>query len=689
MTIRRKTLPALSPKVPAELRPLFAAMAEIIETGEGVRGNKLDRKLTLRDMLDSGLAKLRVPGNPGSGLTQPAGPQDRSVPPRPIGFSADGSFFGMVHLSWDRPQEHYNNHGLTNIYRSEEDNFATAKVVGREPGAFYSDMVRDDATIIDDPLNLPGYYYWITFSSSTDVEGPPNAPDGTFAQPLPDAAYLLGQLSGKLGESSLEKGLRDEVAKISGSETLQGSVAQRLSAESAARLQAMASQNTALTGNIAKERADRIAAIAAATAESRGYADTKISTVRQESSDGFAALSTQIEEIESGLGEDYTVGMAVLKQASIDRDQALGLRVDTITSYAQGVAADVLSQQEAFASATEAWALDLAELYVEAEDLRGSVRDESQSRIFGDSALSAVQQVISAANSVGSAAFKVSSQVFINENEAMAATTEELRVSTGEANGLIRNELQVLTNRTSALSESIGTVASELGDTKSLFQQEITTLAEADAGLSRQIGTLQLQMNNGFASVQQEASVIGDTVSGLSAQHSLKLDVNGYISGYSAYNDGVTSQFAILTDSFWLASPGAAASAVKPFMSIDGKVYIDNAFIREASIEQGKLGPITFGKLTDANGNPITTVGGKLRADMLDVDSLRVGNANISGVLRSSQNASNGQPRWSFDKAGGININGSSGSSRMEIRDVVIKVFNAGVKRVQLGDLAA
>ena len=406
MTLRRKTLPALSPKAPAELRPLFAAMAEILETGEGVRGDKLDRKLTLRDLLDGGLAKLRVPGNPDAGITQPGGPPDMSIPPRPIGFAADGSFFGMIHLTWERPQEQYNNHAFTNIYRSETDNFATAQIIGREAGMFYSDVVRNDAVVVDDPLNLPGYYYWITFSSSSSIEGPPNSPSGTFARPLPDAAYLLGQLSGQLGESQLEQDLR-----------------------------------------------------------------------------------TRLNGIES--------------------------------------------------------------------------------------------------------------------------------------------------------------------NTSTIKQQQTV-------------------------------------VQGLSAQFTLKLDVNGYVSGFGAYNDGKTADFAVLADRFWIARPGATASAVKPFMVVDGKVYIDSAFIRDASIQEGKLGPITFGKIFDASGSPITTVGGKLRADMLDVDSLRVGDANISGVIQSSAVNSVGQRRWILDKNGGLTLNGSSSSGRMEVRDNVIKVFDsAGLLRVQLGDLTA
>lgn len=343
--IRRKTLPALSPKAPAELRPLFAAMAEILETGEGVRGDKLDRKLTLRDMLDGGLAKLKVPGNPDAGLTLPSGSQNMAAPPRPTGFAADGSFFGMIHLSWEPPQEQYNNHAVTNIYRSEEDNFATAEIVGREPGMFYSDIVRNDVTIVDDPLNLPGYYYWISFVSESNVEGPPNSPSGTFAQPIPDAAYLLGQLSEQLGESELESNLRE---RLNGIESNQSSIEQ--------------------------------------------------------------------------------------------------------------------------------------------------------------------QQVV---------------------------------------------------------------------------------------------------------------------VQGLSAQYTIKTDVNGYVAGYGVYNDGKVADFAVLADRFWIAQPGKPASAIKPFMIVNGKTYIDSAFIRDASIQEGKLGPITFGKIFDSAGRPVTTIGGKLRVDMIDTNSLRVNTANI------------------------------------------------------------
>lgn len=909
-------------KVPVELRPLFAAMMEIMEVGEGVRGDKLDRKITMRDLLDGGLASLRVQGNPDAGLAAPSGPQNMAIPPRPIGFAADGSFFGMIHLSWEVPQAQYNNHSITNIYRNEEDNFATAEVVGREPGMFYSDRVRDDALAEGGEIDLKGYYYWITYTSDSNIQGPPNSPDGTFAEPLPDTAYLLGQLSGQLGESELSNSLQNRIDKIDGPRDLEGSVAQRLSKEAEARIQAITKESNTRLQSIEDERAARIAAIASGLGSAKSYADAKVTQEQQARADGLEAIATQIEQLEVGLGEDYTVGMIVERQARIDGDKALASNLSALTAYAEGTAADVVSEQQARASADEALASDISALYVESGDLAAGITNESLARIAGDKSLSAVQQVISAANSMASAAHKVSSQVFIDENSAMAIQTEELRVETEQARALIHEDMLVLAgvdeaqaqridlvevelgetkasvtdvstalvDAERAIAESIGAVQAEVDDAKSSIktvstalvdaeqalakdintvnakadgnqaavqsaltaladaeqaiaenistvqagvddnkstiqsvstaltdakqaiaedistvqagvdeslaavQAEATARSAADTALAEQINTVQAgvdvvigesladleerleiadtrndnkppswywlshpkrivteiknpvaigldvaaetqviietmtpgadsaagpivqtaivgdgqknaqRRNQGTdnwtewqfhserlsASVQQLSQVVADIDGTVSAQYTLKTDVNGYVAGFGSYNDGTTADFAVLADRFWVAQPGRRGSAIKPFMVVNGITYMNTAIIRDGSIQEGKLGPITFGKLFDSAGRPITTLGGKLRADMIDVNSLRVYNANIAGTLQSSSNNSAGRPRWIMYKTGGLEINGSNARGRMELRDTYQKFFDSAERlRVQIGDLGA
>lgn len=212
MAKRRKTLPPVPRK--SESKSLLDAIKEIVETGEGVRGDPLDRKLTLRDLIDSGIAVLKrgavggTSGGVGPGVEPP--PPNLATPPPPEGLAASGSFDGRIFLTWDIPDALYGNHAYTNIYRSSDDNFANAVLDGRDSGVVYTDYARNDAVSPADPTHLQGYYYWITFTSDAGVEGPPNAAAGTYAEPLPDVGYLLETLTGNLDEAPATLGAPDE-----------------------------------------------------------------------------------------------------------------------------------------------------------------------------------------------------------------------------------------------------------------------------------------------------------------------------------------------------------------------------------------------------------------------------------------------------------------------------------------------
>ena len=202
---RRQSLPPVSPKVSNDLKPMVAAIKEIIETGEGVRGDPLDRKITLRDLVDSGIGQLRngVSANMAGALIPTVAPRNRAIPPKPDGFNVSGGFNGRIDLTWTIPGVLYGNHAYTNVYRSETDNFANAILVGREAGSFYTDDVRADT----EPKI---YYYWITFTSESGIDGPTNATSGTAGQALVDVAYLLETLTDNLADAPATLGASDQ-----------------------------------------------------------------------------------------------------------------------------------------------------------------------------------------------------------------------------------------------------------------------------------------------------------------------------------------------------------------------------------------------------------------------------------------------------------------------------------------------
>lgn len=370
MNRRRRTLPPVPPKAPSELRPLIAAMTEILETGEGVRGDPLDRKVTLRDILDSGIGRLKPGMRPGqdgnldSGALPPA--PDLTIPPAPAGFDVQGGFYGMINLSWTIPGQQYRNHAYTSIFRSEEDNFANAELIGRENGGFYTDYVRDDAVDPNDPTKLKGYYYWITFTSIADVEGPPNSPNGTYAAPIADLGYVIELITGEIDNSVLAQSLQEEIARIgeldtalNGPESLDGTVANRLAQEREARIAALDS-----------ERLERIEGL---TFEAQARAQA----IQQEVENRTTAITQAVEQLEL-------------------EDSLLALQQNVIAASYNTNAASIYSMSQVRINDNEVFATQIDQLFGSVDDNEALILLEQQIRTDQFSSLSTQVGILSA-----------------------------------------------------------------------------------------------------------------------------------------------------------------------------------------------------------------------------------------------------------------------------------------------------
>lgn len=155
----------------------------------------------------------------------------------------------------------------------------------------------------------------------------------------------------------------------------------------------------------------------------------------------------------------------------------------------------------------------------------------------------------------------------------------------------------------------------------------------------------------------QAQSLVTD---GLSAQYTVKIDNNGYVTGFglaSTAIDGTPiSTFAVRSDKFYIASPsGPGVAAAMPFIvytttqtingaSVPPGVYMRSAFIHNAFITSAMIQNLDASKVNATSLSAITATIGTLRT--------------------------------------------ASSGARLEIKDNVIKVFDSSnVLRVQLGDL--
>jgi len=99
----------------------------------------------------------------------------------------------------------------------------------------------------------------------------------------------------------------------------------------------------------------------------------------------------------------------------------------------------------------------------------------------------------------------------------------------------------------------------------------------------------------------------------LNAFYTAKVSSNGLIGGFGIYNNGLTVDAGFEVDKFWI---GRTEGKVKPFVVMNGSVYMDDAMINT----------VTIGKLRSATGGVIIS-GGKIKAEFIDADNLVVKSA--------------------------------------------------------------
>ena len=136
-----KNIPA---QVDRETGLALESMKEALEVRLGRRGDPKDRAVTLRELIDSGLATdlAQSPYNPNTGATGfgPIGekPGDVTVPPAPTVLTASGLFTDVL-LSWNQSTNTapYGNHAFTEIWRSQAEDGIRDRSPSRGLGDVY------------------------------------------------------------------------------------------------------------------------------------------------------------------------------------------------------------------------------------------------------------------------------------------------------------------------------------------------------------------------------------------------------------------------------------------------------------------------------------------------------------------------------------------------------------------------
>ena len=178
----------LPPNLEKELYSSLQSFKEALAVRLGQAGDPLDRAVTVRELIDSGVAKKRANKNfdPATDTTDfipnDSTVEDLSIPPAPTGLTASSTFTEVI-IDWNPAT--YSNHAFTEVYRSRDDEVGGAQLVTTTSSFITTDVVGYNQT----------YYYWVRFVSTAGVRGPFNGTNGARADTLEDIGAVMSQLS--------------------------------------------------------------------------------------------------------------------------------------------------------------------------------------------------------------------------------------------------------------------------------------------------------------------------------------------------------------------------------------------------------------------------------------------------------------------------------------------------------------
>lgn len=323
------------------------------------------------------------------------------------------------------------------------------------------------------------------------------------------------------------------------------------------------------------------------------------------------------------------------------------------------------------------------------------------------------------------AATSLDSRVTVNEGDISSQSTQltALGNSLATAEGDITansNALSLLDGRVTTAEGVITANSSDItqlqadvqaldvdGNAQALQELDVRVTAnETDiSAIASDVTTLTASVDGNTAAIQTKAEVsavqtLEDDITVLSAEYTVKLDVNGRVSGIGLANDGDTSEFIVASDAVYFIDPGQSITPFNPntnyssmaaardtqlvfgYAQVEGfKRFVINvpAYIPEAYITglQVKLATITGANIVNAS------IGGA------KIDIAEIWDLTINDRIRSNNYAA-GSTGFIINRSGNVEFNNITARGHIEAdTGYISQNLQIGGTSQDIGDLLA
>jgi len=359
---QRKSLATVPSGYQGQERKFAQSVSESLDILTGRRGDIIDRAVTFRDLLDTGVLKLVKAIGTGSttGGTTVVNPNTDpdgfpiQLPTQPENFVASGGF-DVIFLSWTLPP--YNGHDYVEIYRLQRASGAAEPTLAQAEAAgvytrYYGDTYRFTDTNVGSQEN---WYYWIRAVNKNGISGPYYSSTGVNATTALDYLYISGLIDDILDDDVNNLGLNTAIDAIDVNVTALENFTGYTSSYNGDSLIVRMGDVETLAGNAATSAQLQV------ESTTRANADSALSTQ-------ITTLNSTVTDPTTGLAATYS-GLQTEITTRANADSALSTRTtnleSTVNDATTGVAATysgLVSEQTTRASADSALATDITNL---------------------------------------------------------------------------------------------------------------------------------------------------------------------------------------------------------------------------------------------------------------------------------------------------------------------------------------
>ena len=537
-------------------------------------------------------------------------------------------------------------------------------------------------------------------SGTSGATGASGATGGTLTKP-----DILELLSGAITESQLYKDLRDRIDLIDAPASIVTSVSGRIKvvqdiadglvsyaaslddqiqSEAATRAQQLldeAATRAAAINNETTIRQSEINSIASQITTLTASVDGSISAIRSEQTAQANSVSTVASSISTIAARlDNFNNTTLTAEAWVNTEQTARIHDNTVISESiTALSAQVGDQSSTISSllsTSQSQAQSLVNLTTRTSTAESSITnlqtttaDQAQTLDSLSTRTSNAESSISSLNTTSvsmassisqlvtrasNAESSISSINETNNTTASAITQLQTRVATAETN------IFDISTTTASSAETLSYLSTRVGNAEST----IAGLSNTTASSAQSITQLSSRLNNiNGVSLEQAVSTQANSINDILGEYTLKIDVNGRVSGFGLMSSTTESSFGVNADRFWISAPADFSGESPPTNPFNGETWF-NTIDKHDYVYNGTNWVLFQPIIPFVVQTTPTIINGYVVEPGIYMDSATIRNGSISnakiGNYIQSDNFTNSPGSfagWRIDKSGAALFN--------------------------------